>query len=50
MRIYGPAATLFTRIATSDHKIGDVSIKKGTRVNIGIPEVHYNEKFFENPF
>ena len=43
-------AAIFSRQAIKSHKIGDIYIHKGTVVNIGITENHYNPEFFKNPF
>ncbi|KAL4445473.1 hypothetical protein ABPG74_004547 [Tetrahymena malaccensis] len=48
-RIYGPTSTLMYRIATQDHKIKNIEIKKGSMVNLAILTNFYNSKTFKNP-
>ncbi|KAL4446417.1 hypothetical protein ABPG74_001158 [Tetrahymena malaccensis] len=49
LRYYGPANILFDRIATQDHYIGGIPIKKGTIVTPFAISMHRNQKIFENP-
>ena len=48
LRIYGPVAAYFPRIATKDFKVGKYTIFKGTRY-IGIcSSFHHSDSYFKN--
>ncbi|EDK31643.1 cytochrome P450 family monooxygenase (macronuclear) [Tetrahymena thermophila SB210] len=49
LRYYGPANILFDRIATSDHVIGGIPIKKGMIITPFAISMHRNQNIFENP-
>ncbi|KAL4485713.1 hypothetical protein ABPG72_010975 [Tetrahymena utriculariae] len=49
LRYYGPANILLGRIATQDHFIGGIPIKKGTIVTPFAISIHRNQNIFENP-
>ena len=48
-RWYGPTTHVFPRKALKDHMLGDIKIKKGTALTVGIMYNHYNPKFWDNP-
>ncbi|KAL4457019.1 hypothetical protein ABPG74_014657 [Tetrahymena malaccensis] len=50
LRHYTIADQLFMRIATQDIKLGNLNVKKGTILNVGILENHFNPKYFKNPY
>jgi len=50
LRLATPAPFIFQRIAVQDHKLGDVFVKKGTWVNVGISLTNFNEKFNQNAY
>jgi cytochrome P450 len=47
LRYYPLTPTLVPRIATKDHTIGDLVIRKGDGINVGILNVHYDEKYYK---
>ena len=49
MRFYTPLPALITRVATKNHKLIDLDIKKGDLVRPEFISPFFNEKFFENP-
>ena len=49
LRFYTPAPSTFPRIAIEDHKLGDLSIKKGTLVRPDFFTMFFDEKYFKNP-
>ncbi|EAR99512.2 cytochrome P450 family monooxygenase (macronuclear) [Tetrahymena thermophila SB210] len=49
LRYYSVADQIFPRTCNKDIQIGDLIIKKGTQVNVGIIENHYNPKYFKDP-
>ncbi len=44
-----PATIIFIRVATEDHKLGDIKIKKGTFLNVGIGANTLREEIFPEP-
>jgi len=44
-----PASNLFPRVATQDHQLLDVTIKKGTVMNVEFMALNFSEQNFENP-
>lgn len=49
LRMYGPADTIFPRVATEDIMIGDLLVHKGDIVTPVIRIVGSNPKYFSNP-
>ncbi|KAL4508335.1 hypothetical protein ABPG72_003639 [Tetrahymena utriculariae] len=49
LRHYTIADQLFMRIATQDIKLGNLKVKKGTILNVGNLENHFDPKYFKNP-
>jgi cytochrome P450 len=50
LRLAPPGSNLFQRTALEDHKLGKLSIKKGTLVTVGLKIMAMNPKYFEDPF
>ena len=48
--MYGPATGLFPREAIRNHKLGDLTIKRGTSIQIGMLTMNYNGKYYDDPF
>ncbi len=48
-RFYGPANGIFARIASKDHYIQDIPIRKGTLVSTQPRGNHFNPKYFRDP-
>jgi len=48
LRFQHPAGAIFDRIATEDHKLGPLHIKKGTSVNVGYIANNFNPEFHDN--
>jgi len=48
LRLNAPAWP-FYRVALTDHKIGDLEIKKGTWVRVDILALSHNQKYYKNP-
>lgn len=48
-RMRGISTTLFYRMCIKDHKLGKITIKKGTFVNYPPMYFHHNEKYFSDP-
>ncbi len=46
LRVATSTPNLLAREALKDHKIGDITISKGTIINIEILSNHYKEEFF----
>jgi cytochrome P450 family 3 subfamily A len=49
-RHYGPVNGNFARVATEDHYIGKIPVKKGTLMAMQPMGNHYNPKYFKDPF
>ena len=49
LRISIPVPFIFDREALHDHFIGDIRIRKGTRVNCSFISNHYNPNYFKEP-
>lgn len=49
LRCAPPGSTLFERVAIKDHNLGNLQIKKGTVITIGIVCNHVDGEYFENP-
>ena len=49
MRFYSPAPGVSFRVATEDHKLLDLEVKKGDVVRADLFSSYYNEKYFVNP-
>ncbi len=50
LRMATSAPNLLPREALKDHKIGDLTISKGTIVNVEILSNHYKEDIYLKPF
>lgn len=50
LRIYGPAIGLMAREATETHKIGNITVLKGTFVQIGMAGNNHHQDRFPDPF
>lgn len=44
-----PVPLLFPRVATRTHKLGDLTIEKGTIVNLEISACQHKASFFDEP-
>jgi len=49
MRVYGPVLGITPRVASCNHKLGHIDIKKGTILNIGTIFNSFNSDYFKNP-
>jgi cytochrome P450 len=49
LRLSPPVTKLATRVALIDHRLGDIFIRRNTRVNLSLLSQNYNEKNFEQP-
>lgn len=49
LRMWGPANSLFDRVALYDHKIKDLNIKKGTLLTTSLLALSFNPKFHADP-
>eukprot|EP01017_Pseudomicrothorax_dubius_P037469 TRINITY_DN5494_c0_g1_i2.p1 TRINITY_DN5494_c0_g1~~TRINITY_DN5494_c0_g1_i2.p1 ORF type:complete len:149 (-),score=13.88 TRINITY_DN5494_c0_g1_i2:136-582(-) len=50
LRLQTPAPLLFDREAVKDCKIGDINVKKGTRINIPILALNMDPRVFPDPW
>jgi len=50
LRIASPAPFTMNRLATQDYQIGDLTIKKGTAVSLGIQAIHFNPANYSKPY
>ena len=48
--MYGPVNFCFPRVAEKDHVIGGVKIYAGTLVKYNMMGIHYNPKWYVEPF
>jgi cytochrome P450 len=49
MRLWGIANVAIYRTCTKNHKLGNINIKKGTRVSWGVNSMHRDERYFPDP-
>jgi len=49
LRFYSPAPGVTFRVATADHKLLDLEIKKGDVVRADLFSAYYNQKYFDHP-
>eukprot|EP01017_Pseudomicrothorax_dubius_P046602 TRINITY_DN8238_c0_g1_i1.p1 TRINITY_DN8238_c0_g1~~TRINITY_DN8238_c0_g1_i1.p1 ORF type:complete len:503 (+),score=113.11 TRINITY_DN8238_c0_g1_i1:57-1565(+) len=49
LRLYPPTPMLLPVEANQDHKLGEITVKKGTNVNVPICALGYNPKYFKDP-
>ena len=49
LRFYTPAPYTFPRVAVEDHKLGDLSVKKGSLVRPDFMTMFFDDKYFDNP-
>ena len=50
LRHYGPTTTILPKVAIKDHYLGNIRVKKGTLVSLASTELHYDAKYYNNPF
>ena len=49
LRKYPPLTRLERRVSTDGYKLGSISLKKGSTVQIGVMAVHYNPEYYPEP-
>ena len=49
LRVATPFTTLFLRMATKDHKLDNITIRKGDKVEVEFLYNHYNPVYFKSP-
>lgn len=50
LRIYSPIPDLFPRVAKTNHKLGDIMVKKGTIVNVSLMTSNNDEQIFQESY
>ena len=50
LRLVSPSADILLRVANKNHMLGDLSIKKGTGLSVGLSINFFDPKIFKNPF